>query len=261
MRLHALDYVLWAAAPALQVCVLYFMHRRGLAARLPYFFAYLIFQTVSDVYLLAADRYSYAVYFYSYWTGTALTVLFTFAIILELFRAAFHSFAALRNVGVQIFRWAALLVLIAAILTSVAIRRGGQSSGVIEAILITDRSARAMLCLLTLLLLLGARHLRLSQRSILYGIAMGFVVYMLAKVALDSLLILHLEHSHTIARISSGFYLFSCMLWLMYAAYGDKLAEIAVPVAHTDHFPEGQTLMDRINSIVEEAMRNPRKPE
>jgi hypothetical protein len=260
LRLHALDYVLWVADPLLQASVLFFMHKRGLAAQLPFFFGYVTFQAITDIYLLTIERYSYTVYFYSYWTGAALTVLFTFAIIQELFRAAFRSFAAIRNVGVKIFRWGVVLVLIAAVLASVAIHRGNQTNNFLEPILITDRSARAMLCLLTLLVLLGARHLRLSRRSILYGIAMGFVVYMFTKVALDSLLIMHLARSLTVSRTNSAFYLCSCGLWLVYAVYGDKLAEIAVPVAHTDRFPEGQTLMDRINSIVEESMRNARKP-
>ena len=259
MHLHAVDYVLWIGAPTLQLFVLFFMHKRGLARQFPWFYAYIILQATTDVYLLVVEHYSYVVYFYSYWIVTALTVLLTFAIIFELFRAAFRSFTAIRNVGTSIFRWGTILVLIAAILLPLTIRHGSHSNNLIEPILIADRSARAMLCLLTLLLLLGARHLRLSCRSILYGIAMGFVAYMLARVALDSLVIMHLTQPRTVNRFSSVFYLSSCALWLIYAARGDKLPDTTVPVAHTERFPEGQNLMDRINSIVEDAMRNAHK--
>lgn len=259
MHLHALDYVLWMAAPFLQVFVLFFMHKRGLAAQLPFFYGYVIYQAITDIYLLIVERYSYVAYFYSYWIVTALTVLFTFAINFELFRAAFRSFTAVRNVGTSIFRWGTLVILVAAFLTPFAVRHGSHSNDFIQPILVADRGARAMLCLLTVLLLLGARHLRLSRRSILYGVAMGFVVYMMAKVVLDSIAIRHLAPPLTVTRISSAFYLFSCALWLSYAAYGDKLPEVFATTAQTGRFPEGQNLMDRINSIVEESMRKGRK--
>ncbi len=253
MHLHALDYVLWLAAPGLQVFVLFFMHKRGLAVQLPFFYAYIIFQAVTDLYLLIVDHFSYSAYFYSYWIVTALTVLFTFTIILELFRVAFRNFAAIQNIGTAVFRWGALLVLIAALLTAF---RQKTSFGVIESILLADRSARAMLCLLTLLLLLGARHLRISRRSILYGIAMGFVVYMLAKVVLDSVALMHLASWRTLRHISSLSYLSACALWLIYAACADKLPDsLTEQRAATDRFPEGQNLMDQINSIVEESIR------
>jgi hypothetical protein len=259
VHLHALDYVLWVAAPCLQVCVLFFMHRRGLAAQLPFFYAYTIFQAITDIYLLVVERSSYRAYFYSYWIVTSLTVLFTFAIILELFRAAFRDFAGIRDVGTLVFRWGALLVLIAAFLTAFAFSHDTDFGEFSESILIADRSARAMLCLLGVLLLLGARHLRLSRRNILYGIAMGFVVYMLAKVVLDSMSLMHLAPALLVTRLSSAIYLSSCVLWIIYAACGDKLPEPIVAPVQADHLYDGKNLIDVINSIVEKSMRNARK--
>lgn len=215
MHLHALDYVLWVAAPCLQACVLFFMHRRGLDTQLPFFYGYSLFQVVTDIYLLIVEHFSYVTYFYSYWIVTGVTVLFTFAIIFELFRAAFRNFGAIRNVGTSVFRWGALFVLVAAFLTAFAFHHNPNFGGFSESILIADRSARAMLCLLALLVLLGARHLHISRRSMLYGIAMGFVIYMLAKVVLDSIALVHLGSPRTIIRINSVFYLSSCVLWLI----------------------------------------------
>jgi hypothetical protein len=257
VRLHALDYVLWVAAPCLQAFVLFCMHKRGLAAQLPFFYAYTIFQVVTDVYLLIVDHFSYVTYFYSYWIVTALTVLFTFAIFLELFRLAFRYFAAIRNVGTAVFCWGVLLVFVAALLT--ALRQNTSFGGVIESILIADRSARLMLCLLAVLLLLGARHLGISRRSILYGIAMGFVVYMLAKVVLDSVALMHLASGPIVRHLSSVFYLSACALWLIYAACADNLPDSVNEQWPTDRFPDGQHLIDQINSIVEESMRNAHK--
>ncbi len=56
MHLQALDYVLWVLVPCLQGSVLFLLHRRGLARQFPFFYWYTLFEIVSDVYLLIAER-------------------------------------------------------------------------------------------------------------------------------------------------------------------------------------------------------------
>jgi hypothetical protein len=258
VHLHALDYVLWVAAPCLEAGVLFFMHRRGLAAQLPFFYGYITFQAVTDVSLLITERLSYVAYFYSYWAVTILSVAFTFAIIDELFRVAFRDFAAIRNLGTSIFRWAALMVLIAAVLTAFSFLNDNHLAGFSGLVVMADRSARAMLCLLALLLLLGARQLHISRHSILFGIATGFVLYMLAKVALDSIALMHLASSLMVTRINSLFYLSSCVLWLLYAMYGERLPEPLELRGATGPLLDRTNVIDAINRIVEESMRNAR---
>ncbi len=259
MHLHALDYVLWVCAPCLEAGVLFFMHRRGLAAQLPFFYGYIIFQAVTDVSLLITERLSYVAYFYSYWAVTVLSVAFTFAIIDELFRVAFRDFAAIRNVGTSIFRWAALMVLIAAVLTAFSFLNDNHLAGFSGLVVMADRSARAMLCLLALLLLLGARQLHISRRSILFGIATGYALYMLAKVALDSIALMHLASSLMVTRINSLFYLSSCVLWLLYAMYGARLPQPLLVHDPREMHPDGDNLLDTMERIVEDLMRNAQK--
>lgn len=256
MHLHALDYVLWVLAPCLEAGVLFFMHRRGLSAQLPFFYGYAIFQAVTDVSLLITERLSYVAYFYCYWAITILSVAFTFAIIDELFRVAFRDFAAIRNVGTSIFRWGALLVLTASVLTAFSYLNDSHFAGFIGLVVMADRSARAMLCLLALLLLLGARQLHISRHSILFGIATGFALYMLARVVLDSISLMHLASSHMVTRINSFFYLSSCILWLLYAAYGERLPE-PVPGLHGPL--DGDNILDAMERIVEDLMQNAQK--
>ena len=256
MHLHALDYVLWAAAPCLQGCVLYFMHRRGLDAQLPIFYGYTIVQAVTDTYLLIVERVSYIVYFYSYWIVTALTVVLTLAIIDELFRVAFRDFAAIRSVGTSIFRWGALLILVAAMLAAFSFLNDSRFAGWVGTIVMADRGARVILCMLALLLLLGARYLRISPRSILFGVATGFVVYMLAKVGLDSLMLLHISSDRLVTRLNSVVYLSACSLWLWYAAYGEKLPQPVARHDPGDPQPNAENFLDVMERTVDKLMRN-----
>src|SRR5450755_3374339 len=110
MHLHILDYVLWLTSPCLQVGLVIVMRRRGLDHQFPFFFAYAMLQVVSVAFLVTMERISYAVYYYSYWIVAVFCVLISFALIDELFKSGFRRFAALRNLGGTVFRWAVLAV-------------------------------------------------------------------------------------------------------------------------------------------------------
>ena len=99
MHLHFIDYVLWFAAPLLQVGVLIAMVRRGLQNDYPYFFSYTALQVLSVpvLYLISVRSYDY--YFYSYYCNIALSVLLSFAVLQEIFHDAFRPYEALRDLG------------------------------------------------------------------------------------------------------------------------------------------------------------------
>jgi hypothetical protein len=260
LQLRALDYLLWVSAPVMLTCALVFMRKRDLAAELPIFHGYLIFQIVTDVLLMAIERTSYAVYYYTYWVVAALGVLFTFALIDELFRVAFRNFTAVRNVGSYIFRWGVLLLLLAAAGSTVGLPHSEGPSGVSTLVLVGDRGARAMLCLLAMLLLLGARYLHIPTSSTLFGIALGFVNYMFAKVVLDSIALRHPSYVSVINRTSSAVYLSSCVLWMLYTRYGSRLPSHPVTAASSFSADERgplagrRSLLEALNSMVEESM-------
>ncbi len=256
MHLHALDYVLWVITPCLQVWVLVFLRRRGLVYQFPFFYWYTIFQVASDLYLLATERVSYRLYFYSYWIAAAISVLFTFALIDELFRIAFRNLAAIRNLGSYVFRWGTGILLLAACINAFSSSSDTRFVGVSGTILLVDRTARAMLCLLALLLLLGARSLRIPARSTLFGITLGFVIYMFSKVLLDTIAIKHFQNANVITRMSAVAYLTSCLLWLLYTAYGVELPAQAEIEASPGSIIATPSLIDSINAMVEHSMRS-----
>ena len=254
MHLHAFDYLLWVIAPCLQGSVLLVMHRRGMSSQFPVFCWYSGYQVASDLYLLAANRLSYSLYFYCYWITTAITVLFTFVLIDELFRIAFRNLTAIRNLGTYMFRWGAGLLMLAALANVLSFPNNTRIGDTADLILTGDRAARAMLCLLTLLLLLGARQLHIPVRSVLFGITLGFAVYMFGKVCLDTLALHHFRSPHFLTRLNSAVYLSACLLWLLYAKYGDDIRKPEEPPP-VDPDTAAPSMMEAINVIVEESMR------
>jgi hypothetical protein len=254
MHLHALDYVLWVITPCLQIAVLAVLRARGLERKFRFFYWYTVFQVASDIYLLAAQGLSYRLYFYSYWIGAALSVLFTFALIDELFRLAFRDLNAIRNLGSYVFRWGMGILLLATCVNALSFSGDSRVAGFSGLILTGDRTARAMLFLLALLLLLGASQLRIPARSTLFGITLGFVIYMFSKVLLDTIALRHFRTPNLITRVSGVVYLSSCLLWLLYAKYGEEMPHSGEAISGA-YFPAPRTsLIDTINAMVEHSM-------
>jgi hypothetical protein len=267
MHLHALDYVLWVAVLCVQGGLILVLHRRGLSRTFRFFYYYNLLQFTSDLYLIVAHRVSYAVYFYSYWIVIALTVLLTFALIDEFFRLAFRSYAASRDLGEQVFRWAALLLLFAAAAMVLALpQQRAPGDWAMAVILNADRIARLMLLLLTVLLLLGARYLGIPSRSPLYGFTLGLSLFTLEKIACDSLALRWRAFNHAASRVNTLTYLISCVVWLAYARYGTPLpSRDQAKHPSRPHHPQGgdanSALIQTLNDIVEDSMHPEHKPD
>ena len=85
-----LMYVSWLAGPLLQITLLVFMVRRNYHKLFPRFFSYILFQILKSGCLFVAYRYFSESYFEAYWTGNALSVIFTVAVMDEILRSLFQ---------------------------------------------------------------------------------------------------------------------------------------------------------------------------
>ncbi len=193
------------------------MLRRRLARTFPQFFGYTAFQVASAGLQFAAFHYSYVSYFYAYWTLGTLSVVFGFTIIYEVFDHVFRPFMALRGMGSLIFRWAVLVLLLAAFVmaaTGPAVR----PSLIFSVILTLERSIRIMQCGLLFLLLLFATRLGLTWRNHIFGITLGFGMFAAVELVVVSAIAVMPE-----LRTSSGFvlaksaaYLAAVAIWTIY---------------------------------------------
>ncbi len=217
MHYRLADYVFWLTAPVLQAGVLVAMFRRGLHRDYPFFFNYTVLQVVSVPVLAAFMRWSYAGYYYAYYLNVALSVLISFAVLQEIFKDAFRPYENLRDLSVILFRWSALVVFLVAVMW--AVNAGHKSANGVfdDVMLLGDRSLRLMQCGLVFFLLLFNTYLGIPQRSLLFGISLGFGFFAAVNMLVTTAASRHgLVTSLALSRINSLAYLTSVVIWLVY---------------------------------------------
>ncbi len=219
MHLHLIDYVLWFSASTIQLGVLVAMYKRGLHREYPYFFNYTLLQVVGDPILFVMNTRGYALYYFSYWLSAALSALVSFAVLYEIFQHAFRPYEALRDLGVILFRWSALVILLVAGMWAVTSGHPAQEGSITNAILLAERSVRLMQCGLVFFLLLFSEYLGISRRNLLFGIALGFGLFASVNMLVASGLS-HpgVVHFIVLRWINSGAYNLSALIWLGYTA-------------------------------------------
>jgi hypothetical protein len=219
MHLHLIDYVLWCAGPVLQFGVLVAMYRRGLHREYPYFFNYTVLQVLGEPILFLLERHSYTMYYWGYYVSIALSALISFAVLQEIFRDAFRPYEALRDLGVILFRWSALLVLLVGVIVAITAAQSNRVDAVTGAIFQVQRSVRMMQCGLVFFLLLFSEYLGISRRHVLFGIALGFGLF----ASVNILYVTAVAHGtfvpkFVLRQINSAVYVVSVLIWLGYTA-------------------------------------------
>lgn len=211
-----LHYALWVSGSALALAVVVTMVRRKLRQEFPFFFSYAAFQVVSAPLLFALYQWgSYADYFYGYWATSALGIGLGLAVLFEIFQHAFRPYAALRGLGSMLFRWAALVLLLVAVITALSAPAGQKP--IITAILSLERSIRMMQIGLLVLLLFFSPQLGLSWRHRLFGITAGFGGYAAVSLTLASLRAqVGIPSDSAYTLINSGAYVLAGATWFAY---------------------------------------------
>jgi hypothetical protein len=180
-----LTYVNWLAGPLLQITLLIFMVRRKSHKVFPRFFSYILFQTLKSACLFVVYRYFPESYFEAYWTGNALSVIFTVAVMDEILRSLFKEYGGVQILGTTIFRWSCGLLFLLAILGAWSSSEAG-GDRVVAVVFSFDRSMRLMQVGLFLVLMLLCRFLKNYSRQQVFGIALGFGVFASVELILVS---------------------------------------------------------------------------
>jgi len=218
MHLRLIDYVFWFAAPTLQAAVLVCMFRRGLHRDYPFFFNYTILQVVSVPVLALVNTYlPYTVYYYAYYVNLGLSILLSFAVLQEIFKDAFRPYEALRDLGVILFRWSALVVFLVGVMWAINAAHKPENNAVLEIFLLGDRALRLMQCGLVFFMLLFSEYLGIPHRSFLFGTALGFGLF----AAINMLVVTGASHHGvlrrtTLSEINSAAYLLTVLIWFGY---------------------------------------------
>jgi hypothetical protein len=213
--MNSLTYVNWLAGPLLQITLLIFMVLRKVHKQFPRFFSYILFQTLKSACLFVAYRYFPDSYFDAYWTGNAVSVIFTVAVMDEILHSLFKEYGGIQILGTTIFRWSCgLLVLLAILGASSSDAAGDRLVAVVFAF---DRSVRLMQVGLFLLLMFLCRSLKNCSRQQVFGIALGFGVFASVELILVSIVMWYGNgHASTISLLKSTAYNAVTLVWIGY---------------------------------------------
>lgn len=172
--LKVLFYFLWIAPALVLAYVSTMMVRRNLKQQYPFFFSYLVFQVVGFLAQFAVYMLWPRQYYFEYWTGAVLSIAISFAVIYELFTKVFEPFDGLRDLGGVLFRWAAVVLVIAAVLMALTTSAAANTGLKAAIVLAFERSVRVMQCGIVLLMILCAPCVGLTHKHRIFGIATGF---------------------------------------------------------------------------------------
>ena len=194
------------------------MLKRRLHREYPFFFNYTVLQVITDPALAIINSHSPVVYFYAYWVNMGLSILLSFAVLQEIFKDAFRPYEALRDLGIILFRWSALVVLLVGVMWAINAAHKSQPDVVANVILLADRSVRLMQCGLVFFLLLFSEYLGIPHRSMLFGISMGFGFFASVNMLVATAASHHsMLRPSILSEINSAAYLVSVMIWFGYS--------------------------------------------
>jgi len=232
-----LTYVNWLAGPLLQITLLILMVRRKSHKVFPRFFSYILFQTLKSACLFVVYRYfSPESYFDAYWTGNALSVIFTVAVMDEILRSLFKEYGGIQILGTTIFRWSCGLLLLLAILGALS---SGEAGGdrVVAAVFSFDRSVRLMQVGLFLVLMLLCRFLRNYSRQQVFGIALGFGVFASVELILVSFVMWYGNGQEAaVSLLKSTAYNAVTLVWICYLKQQPQLVPKLETVPNANPF-------------------------
>jgi hypothetical protein len=163
-------------AIGIQGYTLRILNRRKLQAEFPVFFRYSAICIAAYVLSLVPFVFFCSQFFYVYWVFTAITMVFEFWVLYELLVNALKPYSALIDLGKMLFRWAAVFLILAALLTAFATAGSGNNK-IIAAMELLQRTVRLMQCGLLLLFFGLEKRLGLSWRTHSMSIALGLGIY------------------------------------------------------------------------------------
>jgi hypothetical protein len=168
--------VIAVAAAGVQAFTLRILNQRKLRSEFPVFFRYSLFCIVGCAITLIPFVVSCPQYFYVYWSLTAVTMVLEFGVLYELLVNALKPYSALIDLGKMLFRWAAVFLVLAALLTAFATTGSGNNK-MVAAMDLLQRTVRLMQCGLLLLFFGLEKRLGLTWRTHSMSIALGLGVY------------------------------------------------------------------------------------
>lgn len=188
------------------------LDRRKLRSEFPVFYRYSLFCGVGALITIIPYLFFCPQYFYIYWVLTPITMLLEFGILYELLVNALKPYSALIDLGKMLFRWAAVFLIMAALLTAFA-TTGSGTNRLVAAAQLLERTVRLMQCGLLLLFLGLEKRLGLSWRTHSMSIALGLGVYAAVDLSATYLISRAPAQTNAFQMVATLVYLSATSLW------------------------------------------------
>src|SRR5208337_3014370 len=211
--------IIWIAHPLMESVLAGIMVKRKLHRQFPVFFAYILSRIVTFAILFPIYEKGpayYDAYFYVYWLGAAVSLAIGFKVIHEIVLTVFRPYHALKDLATVLFRWAALVMLLVALVVAASSSNAG-SSPITQAVITAQRCVRVVQCGLILFLLVFSKYLGISWRQHSLGIALGFGGYAGVELASFALYSGGQIHPNTLQTLQPSAYLLAILTWIGYA--------------------------------------------
>lgn len=188
------------------------LHRSKLRSEFPVFYRYSAFCAAGTLITIVPYLFFCPQYFYIYWVLTPITMLLEFGVLYELLVNALKPYSALIDLGKMLFRWAAVFLIMAALLTAFATTGSGNNK-LVAATQLLERTVRLMQCGLLLLFLGLEKRLGLSWRTHSMSIALGLGVYAAVDLSATYMLTRMPALSSAFQMLANLVYLVAVSLW------------------------------------------------
>jgi hypothetical protein len=219
MTVSWLRYYLWIAPHVLLIAVLVAMFRRKLHRQFPIFFTYTAFEILQFLTLFVAEylpSVSRKQYYMMFSFGSAISTILRFGILYEVFVHVFRNYPALDRSARVSFRWAAIILLVAAIAFSLG-KSGDHVDRMLSVVSVFDRTFSIVQCGLLLFLFLFSRYFSISWKSHAFGIALGFGIFASVELATSAIRSqVGVSGNQILDFVTMGTYHLCVLIWLFY---------------------------------------------
>ena len=222
MHTRMIDYIFWCIPPVVMIAIAACMLRGRLHREFPAFFNYLIFQIAA--FTVEFPLLHWGNYYYVAWVSTALGILFSFAVLVEVVQKVVDGTQTLQHWNIPLCCWCALAAM-------AVIAVWPLTSNILDdltsEIFVMDRTVHVAQFALAFFMVLFGAAVRISKRYLMFGIAVGFGF--VATVNLWAMLLWSqraLLNRVTLGRVNSAAYVISTLIWLAYAAVATREADL-----------------------------------
>ena len=213
-----IQLALWIAHPVLELFLIGAMLWRRLQRSFPVFFAYIVFQVLNFLVVFPIYKFgTTTAYFYAYWISKGISLAIGFKVIHEIFLDVFRPYHTLKDLGTVLFKWAALVMLLVAVVVT-ASSQGSPDSPLVQAVIIGQRCMRVVQCGLILFLLVFSGYLGVSWRQSSFGIALGLGGFATVDLVGMALFSGGQIRPHMLSLINMIAYGLAIFVWIGYAS-------------------------------------------